>query len=852
MKKIIFKILYTITVFIIFLFVIGHFTNAETVDMTAQMGAPTFPVLTFYEGNTELNTLRGYATEMEVNHIRSSVLPVDETRSVSFKMNTYGSAVSNLQFEVRQASGSSLVESSKISDMNRDGDIITGSFQLKDLIDADSEYILVVLADIEEKTVRFYSRVVWTEGKEKYHVQEELDFVRRFIDLTFDKNGASEELSTYLESSSEGDNTSFSHVNIHSSYDHVTWGSLNIQGHTEPEIELTDIHNQTANFGVRYQVTQKTVSGEEKLYNVSESYRVRYTTDRIYLLNFDRTMNYVFNGKKEDITDNVINLWITESDIPLKESDGGNAFAFVSENRLYAYNSTDNKLARVFGFYNEDYYDERTTFPGNTIHILNVDEAGNVEFVVSGYMSRGDHEGYVGMAVYEFNSQLNTIEEQVFVPVTMHQDILRAYNDKMLYANTKGQLYFLLEGDVYMINLATREQKKLIENLTDDRYCISDSGSIIAWQDEDRKSVKMMDLANQAESEMNADGADFVRTLGFMGEDLVYGLVHSSDVHTDQMGSPVYGMHSIRIVDKDGNQLENYNPTGALITGATIENNVIRLSRAAWNEETGLFESMIDDQIMSTIKETPGGNKLQIATTEDYKNILEIICKSSINTKSLRGVTPNMTLYEGSREVTIASDRDSSSEPYYYVYEMNGDVGIYDNPADAVNIAYNAPGVVINDDNQYVWYKGNLLTSNQIMYITNLALEWENMPLENSTAVCLDLILQHRGISVNVQSMLDQGKTTLEILESNLMNTRILELEGCPMEAMLYYVNQDIPVMATLNDGSSLLLIGFNDLNTVLLEPTKGEVYKLGRNDTAALFESNGNHFVTYLPGVSK
>ena len=60
------------------------------------------------------------------------------------------------------------------------------------------------------------------------------------------------------------------------------------------------------------------------------------------------------------------------------------------------------------------------------------------------------------------------------------------------------------------------------------------------------------------------------------------------------------------------------------------------------------------------------------------------------------------------------------------------------------------------------------------------------------------------------------------------------------------------PVMATLNDGSSLLLIGFNDLNTVLLEPTKGEVYKLGRNDTAALFESNGNHFVTYLPGVSK
>ncbi len=121
------------------------------------------------------------------------------------------------------------------------------------------------------------------------------------------------------------------------------------------------------------------------------------------------------------------------------------------------------------------------------------------------------------------------------------------------------------------------------------------------------------------------------------------------------------------------------------------------------------------------------------------------------------------------------------------------------------------------------------------------------MPGDNSTAVCLDLILQHKGISVNVQSMLDQGKNTLDILGDNLVSARILDLDGCPMEAMLYYVNQDIPVMATMNDGSSMMIIGFNDLNTVLLEPTKGEVYKLGRNDTATLFQNNGNHFVTYM-----
>ncbi len=848
MKKVIIKFIYTILVFILALFLIGHFTNAETVDMTAQMSAPSFPTLSFIENGTEINLLHGYAQEMDVDHIRGSVLPISATRSFKFSLNTFGEMVSNLRFEVRQINGSSLVENTDITDTKRDGDIITGNIQLKDLIDANQEYMLVVLADIDGQTVRFYERVIWNEDGEKYHLSEELTYVQRFIRMTFDKNGSTDELSKYLESSSEGDNTNYAHVNINSSYDQVTWGDLNIVSHTDPHITLNDIHKQTATFGVDYQVVQRTKSGEEKLYNVYENYRVRYTSDRIYLLNFDRRMHYVFNGGVSDITDNVINLWISDGDLPLVESDAGNAFAFVSEGRLYVYNSNDNKLALAFGFYNDEYNDDRTTYIANTIHILNIDEAANVTFAVSGYMNRGTHEGLVGMAVYMYDSQLNTIEEQAFIPVNYHQDILRAYSDKMLHAGTNGKLFFLFEGDVYMVDLSSRSQKKIIENLTDDRYCCSKSGNIMAWQQEDRKSMKIMNLSNQSESEINANPGDFIRTLGFMGEDLVYGLVHESDVHEDQMGNPIYGMYSICIVDKDGNTLENYNPRDELITNAIIEENIIRLNKAYYNPETQLFESRIDDQIMSTIKTSQGSNYLQTVATDDYKTILEIIVKGSINTKSLRAVTPNMTLYEGSREVKIESDREKDQEPYYYVYGLDGTLGIFDDPADAINTAYNNPGVVTDDNNHYVWYRGNLSTSNQIMYITNLAEEWENMPGDNSTAVCLDMILQHKGINVNVQSLLDSGESTLDILSSNLLSAKTLDLKGCPMEAMLYYVNQDIPVMAKMNDGNSILIIGFNDLNTVLLEPSKGEVYKLGRNDTATLFENNGNNFVTYIP----
>ena len=45
----------------------------------------------------------------------------------------------------------------------------------------------------------------------------------------------------------------------------------------------------------------------------------------------------------------------------------------------------------------------------------------------------------------------------------------------------------------------------------------------------------------------------------------------------------------------------------------------------------------------------------------------------------------------------------------------------------------------------------------------------------------------------------------------------------------------------------ALLLIGFNDLNTVLMNPQNGQVYKYGMNDSDKLFSENGNHFITYI-----
>ncbi len=838
------KTIYFFVVLLVAIIVISRFANGDNADMSAPMGKATLPVVTLSSGGREINPLHGYISEMDLSYLRGTIMPIGANREVHVKINTYGTDVWSPYFEVRSINGDSLVESTNITDYREDSNRIEGSFQLKDLITAGTEYMLVVAIDTDLGTARYYTRFVWTEDDSLYHLQDELDFVLGFSEATFSKTEATE-YTRYLESNGDGDNTTFNKVNIHSSFNQVTWGDLNVTKHTDPDIYVTDLHSQTGSYRLVYRVTVRDGS-VSRLYNVTESYRVRYTSDRMYLLNYDRTMNYLFDSSSYALGTNTIGLSISDPEMQLLESGGGNAFAFVSENRLFMFNNAESKMAYLFGFYDTENDDPRTRWDNHSVKILKVDESGSVRFAVAGYMNRGIHEGCVGIAVYDYNSAINAVEELAFVESTQSAEILCSYVGSIAYASSGDVFYAMLDQNIYAIDLLDKSASLVVDNIGAGEYKISQSESTIAWQS-DLTKLSLMNLNSKVQSEITADSGDYIILLGFMGEDLVYGLCHSDDVGIDTIGNPVYAMYSIRIEDLEGNTLENYHPDGIYVTGVIINGNQIKLSRLTKDESGENFIATYDDQIMSTLKAETGSNTVTVLSIDVFEKIIQITTKSDIKSKQLRVLTPNQTLFEGSRNVKPEIIRDKKEKPFYYVYNPSGIIGIYTNPADAVSVAYDAPGVVMGDDNEYVWLKGNLLRSNQIMSITRTAESYEDMTEKDPTAVCLDLILRFEGVNRDVDTLLSGGGNVVDILKNSLPDYQILELDGCPLQSMLYYVNQDIPVLGMLNDGTSLLVIGFNDLNTVLVNPTNGQVYKYGMNDTDKLFSENGNHFITYL-----
>ncbi len=842
MKKGLIKGIVCFVTFFVSLFVISAVMNRGNTDMTMEMSAASFPLVYInYEGE-HINCLHGYSNEMDVSFMRDTVTPLGEDRQLSLYIDKFNSNVNSIAFEVRSADGERLIENSEIFNYKEKDAGISADVTIKDLIEKDTEYeFIVIIGTSAGKTIRYYTRII---QRSENHAGEEIRFVKDFHNKTFDK-AAARDLAKYLETNETGDNTTFSHVNIHSSFAQLTWGNLNVERISEPQIYVTEFFSQTMRVKLSYFVNVITDDGVRKC-RVEEFYRLRYGTQRIYLLDYERTMNEIFEMDIEAFNKNKLDMGIRDADVEIMESEDGGIFAFVSENRLFCYNSSSNRFARLFGFYEEDHEDERTYYDQNSIRILSVDETGNVQFMVYGYMNRGTHEGNMGIAVYFYNSALNTIEEEVFIPYSKSYAVLSSDLEQLIYLNSSNELFLYLNDSIFCIRLEENTYETVVENLSQGSLKVSRSNRMVVWPEsgnlEQSTSLSLMNLSSGYISKVEAGSGNYIRPLGFMEEDLIYGLIRSSDIYTDNAGSILMPMFCVNICSGSDNSVTmNYEKPGIYILDISIADNQINLERVSKNAENGTYSQTSPDQIMSSETELQGENRIEVVATEALEKIIQIAAKGTISTKSLKFLTPREVMYEGGHEVILNYPEQIESK--YYVYGAEGINGVYSNAAEAVSVAESTAGTVINESGNYVWVKGNRAIRNQIMKIEGTAATEDN----SSLAVCLNTMLAAEGITRNSQYLLDQGKSALSILDEHMEEAQILDLSGCSLDSVLYYVNRDIPVMAILQDKSAVLIVGFNELNTVIMDPATGTIYKKGMNDSTEWFNQNGNQFITYI-----
>ena len=597
-------------VFVLAVIIFSFMTNQTNEDLTTEMSEATLPVLTLYDGKTAINELYGYTEKMDAAYMRDTITPIGEDRLLPVTVKTYQTAVDKISYEIRSLDAKRLIANADVTSYTENKGMISMELPIQNLLEENEEYLLVIQLESGDRMIYYYTRIIESQNS---YVSECIDFVRQFNDTTFDSEKAAS-LSTYMEKTT-GDNTTLQYVTLNNSLNQVSWAEFHGTRLTTPVPSVKEITPTYNVIVLDYVVTRVGQNGQSEYYNVEEYYRVRYTNTRMYLLNFERTMEEIFRGENDSISGNSILLGIRSKDVEYQTNESGKVVTFVQEGELWSYNQEANTLAKVFSFRGYEGVDDRENYGEHDIKIVNIDEAGSIDYIVYGYMNRGIHEGTVGIAVYHYDSLANTNEEQVFIPSSQSYEVMKSELGQLMYVTESGAFYIMVDGNVYGIDLNSLDTKVLVEGLSDEAVAISESNRFLAWVDPSAvrgsDTIHMIDFVTEKVTDVTGSASDYVKPLGFMQEDFVYGVAKSADVVVDAAGNTLFPMYQVKIMDTSSEEheiLKTYEKPGYYVQNITISGYTIYLNRIQ-NNGTAYVDA---DQDMIMNRE---GDSLKVVDT---------------------------------------------------------------------------------------------------------------------------------------------------------------------------------------------------------------------------------------------
>ena len=136
----------------------------------------------------------------------------------------------------------------------------------------------------------------------------------------------------------------------------------------------------------------------------------------------------------------------------------------------------------------------------------------------------------------------------------------------------------------------------------------------------------------------------------------------------------------------------------------------------------------------------------------------------------------------------------------YYVYGKGKMSEITTNLSHAIIKANELSGVVIDENGQYAWARRDKPENYEISGL--------NIDLQNITS--------------NIRA----------------------DISGVTLNEVLYYISNDRPVMAMTSGADSVIIVGYDFYNVILLNPSDNTRSKMGQEEASQLFKNAGNKFM--------
>ena len=798
-------------------------------DMTVTMADATLPVLYAELDGQLCNETHGYVEEMDGRYMKDTIVAVSSDHQLQLVLKKYNAQVKNVSYEVRTMDQDRLIQDGEDLTVEDDGQYLRYTLTLKDLLEKEQDYLLILQAGTESHpSVYYYMQLTYLGDN---HLKECMDFTQKFHQVTVEKQTDSSYLS-YLEPDGTMDGKNLGYVNIHSRSGPVTWGDMPVSQTTDTKVHFTDATSDVASMVLEYEIEN---TDTKETYQVEESVRVRYTSSRMYLLAYERTAGKIFDPGKQLTEDGKVSFGIQGGEIQSKKNKEENVIGFVQQGQLWCYDFGQNRLSMVYGFQTGS--DERGSYHAHDFRILKMEDSGSMNFLVYGYIDRGNYEGRSGILLCRYDALVNTVEEQFFLPSDKPFSAMKEDVGKLAVENNNGKAWLSYKGMILQIDLSDCSVKMLAENIDESQIQVSDSGQGAAWTDNTAERIYLLDTETAQMKQIHAESGERVRVLGFMEEDFIYGTARQGDIREDMTGQEIFPMYRVIIKNHDGGEVREfeYGSKGKYVTGVSIVENRIDLSCVRLAED-GSFAGTLPEPITYTSEKTIPLLSWKTVYDEVKRNEQILSYSGTLKTGNMKRPKVKLVIFEGSRTLQL----ESSGNERYLAYSFAGLTRSLDTLSESVQWAYENMGSVWKDGTCF-WSRG----TRQARVTLSGFEEAEEAGTGSALEQCIQRMLRQKQIYTEVAAETAAGMPIWKICEQELGNDSCI-LSDCTLDMVLYYVDQGMPVTAVTGDGA-VLIVGYDPQNVILWTPGQTELRTMGRGDASTAFAEGGNLFFTSL-----
>lgn len=783
----------------------------------------TLPVITMHYDGLEFNALHGYTSPMEAQYMRDVITPLSSDRQLSISIYRYDNNIVGISYEVRSLDTARLIEDVSLEEWQVNDSDVTAVLDISTIPEKDEEYLLIIKLTTEKHgNIYYYSRIMEQSESE---ISAQLDFVNNFSLSTLD-SAAFESYIGNLEISPSRDNTNLADVDIHSSFNNLTWGNLNVERVSQPVVSITEISGDTSCFQLKYKVRAKNDYDTYQYYNVTEFFRVRLGINTTYLYVYDRNVEQIFDPTEQNISKTRINLGL-DSDLTVKykTNSSGSFVSFVKDGSLWTMDMAENRIISIFSFEDMADGDVRMEYDQFDIEIISTDDNGDTLFLVYGYMEKGAHEGQVGVALYKYYYDNNSVTELVFVPSSKPYNILKDSVGKFAYLTEDNLLYFMIGDSIYTVTMDSNEYVQLVTDLRPGNYIINENNNILAWHENTTiygaDNIRVIDVDAKKDFTIKAGEGEYIKAIGFIENDLIYGTARISDVYTDASGNTIFPMYKIDVLlhTSDSNQeqtTETYAKDNVYISNITITDNILNLTRLS-KDENGNFTAIDDDKFVNRRAEGSDIVELTTITTElKKKECVLYFAYTVTSSNKLSLVSTEAFSFISANKLDLNDGTDTGD--IYYVYAYGTLAASFTDLKSSIEYADENFGMVIESSGNIMWAK---ITKPDLAKLSDTS----------------ELISKKYQ---SVEAMLsDEGYISYNLTGTSFAN-------------ILYYGSKDIPVITYMENMGYVILSAYSSYQGVVdtlafTSLTTGEITKMSYSDGLASVQASGNIFVVMM-----